>query len=138
MNEANQQRAYFTVAGEFDPEDVSRIVGVPPTRPWKKGEINPRTGLERKASRWSLDSRLSSSEPLEAHVRDVLQQPLANATVYAAVTENYGGVMQLVGYFYTSYPGFGLARTEINDLSKLGLQLDCDFYYLYSTEREES
>ena len=138
MNDANQQRAYFTVAGEFDPEDVSRIVGVPPSRSWKKGEINPKTGFERNASRWSLDSRLSSSEPLEAHVRDVLQQLLANAAGYTAVAESYGGVMQLVGYFYTSYPGFGLAKAEINDLSTLGLQLDCDFYYLYSTEREDS
>jgi hypothetical protein len=138
MNNANEQRAYFTVTGDFDPEEISLKVGASSSRSWKKGEINSRTGLERKASRWSLDSRVPTSEPLEAHVRDVLQQLLANRSEFAAVSESYGGVVQVVGYFYTSFSGFGLAKADIDVLSTLGLELDCDFYYLSSSGREDS
>ena len=132
----NEQYAYFSLAGEFDPDTVSSRVGVAPSRAWHKGEINPKTQLGRNASRWSLDSRLDHMRPLEEHVRDVLQQMSVNASTFVEVAQQFGGVLQLVGYFYASYPGFGLDRGTIQDLARFGLAIDCDFYFLYSEEHE--
>ena len=138
MNHSNEQRAYFTISGEFDPLDISRLVGILPSRSWRKGEINPRTGAEYNFSRWSLDSRLSLSASLEEHVRDVLQQLQDHAKAFAAVSNEHGGMLQLVGYFQGGYPGFGLNKADISALAALELELDFDFYDLSSPEPEDS
>jgi hypothetical protein len=49
-------------------------VGVTPTECWLKGDVNPRTPLERKFSRWSLYSRLERTRELEDHITDVIEQ----------------------------------------------------------------
>ena len=58
MTEPNQYYSYFTVAGDFDPAEITVLMGVVPTECWAKGDRNERTHLERKFSRWSLFSRL--------------------------------------------------------------------------------
>ncbi len=133
---SNEQYAYFSLVGEFDPEMVSLRVGLAPSRAWRKGEVNPKTQLERRTGRWCLDSRLDRIRPLEEHVRDVLQQMSANVPAFAEVAQQFGGVLQLVGYFYASYPGFGLDKGTVQNLASFGLEIDCDFYFLYSEEQE--
>jgi len=46
MTEPNEQYAYVTFAGDFDPDDISSRIGMAPTESWRKGDINPRTQLE--------------------------------------------------------------------------------------------
>ena len=133
---SNEQYAYLSLVGEFDPETVSSRVGLTPSRAWRKAEINPKTQLQRKASRWCLNSRVDRMRPLEEHVQDVLQQMSANVLAFVEVAQDFGGVLQLVGYFYASYPGFGLDKETIGDLARFGLEIDCDFYYLCSEEQE--
>lgn len=74
MSEPNEQYAYFTVTGEFGPKEITQRLAVVPTDSWKVGDFHPRTGLERKFSRWCLYSRLARSKELEEHIADVLAQ----------------------------------------------------------------
>jgi hypothetical protein len=138
MAEPNKYRAYFTVFGEFDPEDVTRDLGLQPTRSWRRGDVNGETGLERNHTRWSLESRLQDSEPLEFHVDDVLQQLQSAAGTVRKFAAEYNGTLQLVAYFYTAYPGLYMDIEQVKSLADLGLSFDCDFYYLYSDKREDS
>ena len=134
----NEQRAYFFFVGDFDPAEVSARIGIEPTRFWKKGDVNPKTQLERKHSRWIIDSRLSEQSSLEAHVDDVLEQLRSSAQQIRGERERTDGGFQLVGYFHTIYPGFGLDDHTTAELAAMKLGFDCDFYYLYSDEREDS
>ncbi len=138
MTKPNEQYAYFSVVGDFDPDEISKRVGISPSFSWKRGEVNVQTQLERKSNRWSLYSRLDKTEPLENHVRDVLEQLEANLPEFQKLTSDFEGTLQLVGYFYTTYPGFSLDRGAVRAAAVLGLELDCDFYYLYSDKRENS
>jgi hypothetical protein len=138
MTKDNEQYAYFSLAGDFDPSSITARIGIEPSESWMKGTRNERTHYERKFSRWSLDSRIARSEPLELHVRDVLSQTLPHAREIRELGEQYQAVMQLVGYFYNDYPGFGMDKAMISDLAQLNLGIDCDFYYLYSHAREDS
>ena len=138
MTESNEQYAYFTIAGDFDPADISREVGVAPTECWIKGSVNQRTQLERKFSRWSLCSRLEKTRELEAHIADVIEQLRVNKPRFIEVSSRHGGCMQLVAYFRTSYPGLHLDRRLIESLAEYALSVDFDFYYLYSDRREDS
>ncbi|MBS1141279.1 MAG: hypothetical protein H6R13_2732 [Proteobacteria bacterium] len=139
MSEPNESYAYFTVTGDdLDPSEITKIVGVAPTDSWKKGELNPHNGRERKFGRWSLYSRLARSEEFEAHVADVLAQLDQNPDGFRKVSERYEGCMQLVGYFHSYYPGLYSSRETVQGLAKYKLGVDHDFYYLYSHAREDT
>ena len=138
MAKDNEQYAYLTVVGDFDPATITAQLGLEPSKAWTKGERNERTHLERKSSRWSLNSRLERSSSLEDHLRDVLNQALPKADQIRKVGCEYQVGVQLVGYFYTDYPGFGIDREIISGLASLNASIDCDFYYLYSGISEDS
>ena len=138
MTKDNEQYAYFTITGDFDPTLITKRLGIEPSECWQKGSRNERTHFERKFSRWSLDSRLNKSATLEEHVRDVLDLTKEIAAEIRQVGEEFKCWVQLVGYFHNDYPGFGLDNDLIAGLALLNVGIDCDFYYLYSHEREDS
>lgn len=132
----NECYAYFSLAGSFEPADITRRAGVHPTRSCREGETIPHTQMPRKCSRWELHSRLDRSTNLEAHVSDVLAQLDANASSFEQLSSEFGGIMELVGYFYDGYPGLHFERYIIAGLAHYSLSVDCDFY-LRRTEKEE-
>jgi hypothetical protein len=138
MVEDNQQYAYFTITGSFDPIDITERIGIQPTECWKQGEICHRTHRGRKFSRWSLHSRLDRNNELEAQIRDVLAQLDTNATAFASVSQEFGGCMQLVAYLYRDYPGLHFERDITAGLARYSLSVDFDFYWLYSYDREST
>jgi hypothetical protein len=138
MTKDNEQYAYFTLTGDFDPKIITDRLGVEPSESWRKGDRNERTHYERKFSRWSLHSRLNHSAALEEHVRDVLDQTRDHAAAIREIGIQFSCWVQLVGYFHNDYPGFGLDSDLIAGLAGLNVGIDCDFYYLYSHEREDS
>jgi hypothetical protein len=138
MSEENKCYAYFTVVGDFDPNAITERVGLRPTDCWRKGDLNPRNGLERKFSRWSLRSRLETTKPLESHVTDVLDQLDANPLAFKDISAREGGGMQLVAYFHSGYPGVCFEKEVVQRLADYALSVDCDFYYLYSDAREDT
>ena len=138
MSKPNEQYAYFTVTGSFDPDEITRRLGTSPTDSWRKGDLHPRTSMERKFSRWCLYSRLPREEQLENHIIDVLAQLDLNAAAFASVSEEYGGRMQLVSYFHESYPGLYFEASLVSGLARYGLIVDFDFYHLWSDAREDT
>ncbi len=138
MVKENEQYAYFTIGGIFDPDMITNRVGVSPTEFWRQGDIHPMTRMERKLNRWSLFSRLDRSRDLEDHVRDVLDQLNTKQDLFQEISNEYGGRMQLVGYFHKQYPGMHFDKEMVRDLAKYSLEVDYDFYYLYSEQREDT
>ena len=136
MVEDNEQYAYFALEGNFDPAEITALVGGQPTECWRCGDICDRTSRERKASRWSLYSRLDRGQELEAHIRDVLAQLDTHAEAFAAVSREYGGWMQLVAYLHREYPGLHFERDITEGLARYSLAVDFDFYWLYSDRHE--
>ena len=137
MTEPNEQYAYFTLSGDFDPVEISKLVGVTPTECWLKGDVNPRTQHERKCSRWSLYSRLERNRSLEDHIADVIQQLRENRSGFVKISSEFGGIMQLVAYFKSGYPGLDFECELVKSLAEFSLSVDFDFYYLYSESRED-
>jgi hypothetical protein len=138
MVKENEQYAYFAVSNGFDPDEVTARVGVQPTKSWRQGDTCPHTQRERRFSRWSLYSQLDRSQALEAHIQDVLAQLAVNPEAFAAVSRQFGGVMQLVGYFHRDYPGLHFTPDITEGLAQFALAVDFDFYGLYSHRREDT
>jgi len=138
MTRDNELYAYFTIVGEFNPKNISARLGVDPTASWAKGDLHPLRGSERKFSRWSLYSRLERVCPFEEHIRDVIEQLRSNADGFRSVSQEFGGIMEVVGYFHSHYPGLNLQKGDIATLAEFNLSVDFDYYYIYSDRREDT
>jgi hypothetical protein len=119
--------AYFCVKGSFEPDDITRRGGIPPTYAVKKGAAG-RYIKEAKWSIWQLHSRSGAQESLELHVKDVLDQMDANKSAFEELIRDLGGTMQLVGYFCEREPGIHFEQEIVERIAKYALSIDCDFY----------
>jgi hypothetical protein len=138
MTKPNGYKAYFTLAGDFDPIEITKSIGIEPSETWRKGDRNEQTHFERRFSRWSLNSRLSETATLEDQIADVLEQLKPRAEAILGIQETLDGWLQLVGWFYRDYPGLHFSQELITGLAQLNLSVDFDFYYMYSDRREDS
>jgi hypothetical protein len=138
MTDLNEQCAYFTLVGDFDPADISLQAGMTPTECWIKGSRNERTHLERKFSRWSLFSRLNRTCDIEAHITDVIDQLTANRKGFIDLASKYGGTVQLVARLKSGYPGYHFNRELVESIAEFKLEVDFDLYWMYSDSREGS
>jgi len=59
---------------------------------------------------------------LEEHVVDVLTQLMKTENAFKQLSAELGGVMELVGYFHTYYPGLTLERDVIERLAGIRCQ----------------
>jgi hypothetical protein len=62
MQELDTWYAYFHVRGSFAPDDVTRRVGVAPTKTAREGDVIGTTSKNRPCSLWALHSRLGTKE----------------------------------------------------------------------------
>ena len=130
MTKENECYAYFYVAGSFRPAQITERVGVTPTKSCLEGDAIAGTQMVLKCSRWQLHSRLEKTATLEQHVSDVLAQLDTNREAFKLLSDELGGVMELVGYFNAYYPGLTFERDVVARLAQYSLSLDCDFYGL--------
>ncbi len=125
----NECYSYFTVTGVFDPAEITAKLVVVPTKTTVVGELIPNTQKKREFSRWSLHSRLDHSAAIESHVSDVLDQLEANKTGFKALSVEYKGVIELVGFFPEFCPGVFFERELVERLASYTLSVDVDFYF---------
>jgi hypothetical protein len=71
---------------------------------------------------------LNDTADLESHVADVLEQLDANRAVFIGLSREFGGTMELVGYFKEREPGVHFEREIVQRIAEYGLCIDCDFY----------
>lgn len=131
----NEQYAYFFLLGDFDPDEITRCLGLTPSEAWRKGGAGRyRKVLE--VSRWHLKSRLPTDCEIEDHVRDVLAQlddiPPATQPALHEMIADYQGQMQLVAYFRSHWPGLHFDKAISEGLGRYRLSVDFDFYHVYA------
>lgn len=124
------------------PEEVSAALGLSPSKSWRPGDPPDAHGIpgkERKESFWRIESRIARDARvgLEDHVKDVLAQLEPCFAAAASLSRQHRGLMELVGYFHEYYPGLGFDASTIQRLAALGVQVDCDFYYLAPEEEAQ-
>ena len=52
MTDQNNCYAYFCIRDSFDPEQITKRLGVEPTETFREGELIPKTSMTRKTSLW--------------------------------------------------------------------------------------
>jgi hypothetical protein len=82
--------------------------------------------------------QLPHSRPFEEHITDVLEQLRTNADGFRSISQEFGGLLEVVGYFYSEYPGLVLDRKQIAAMAEFNLEVGFDYYYMYSDRREDT
>ena len=133
-------RAYFALFGfHEDPEEISQIVGIAPSRTQRAGEpisiARDHPSLFRdaaplvKVNSWVLDSGLDPSADVASHVRALLDHLEPVRDVLARLAERYDAVFNCI---VESYGGDRPAICFDNDIVKAVGQynaaLDVDLY----------
>ena len=131
----NKGRVYFSLRGNFDPEEITRKVGIQPSEMWRAHEKDSLRKIPT-ASSWDY-----SSAPKEGEIVDVygLSQDLADSLVSKRdifkgiiLDEGITGVLQVVLHISMdesiSMPSIGFDRGVIDFVSYVGAFIDIDTY----------
>ena len=121
-----------------DPTVVTEIVGVQPTKAWSKGDPwGEGTSAWHTHSRWTLQSDLPLTDPIEKHIDRLLPMLEERADAVREVAEKFQATMTVAAYFYDSQPGFRLSHDQIRRISDLNLALDFDLYCLAGVDDDD-
>ncbi|MBI5773395.1 MAG: DUF4279 domain-containing protein [Verrucomicrobia bacterium] len=133
----NEAYAYLRIV-EFPctVAELTQRIGLQPTEAWHAGDAALLPRPPRKFNVWHLRSRLPTSEDVERHIIDVLDQVRGREAVLREVARDYGITMECVGHFHEYYPGFALDAETVRRLGECGASIDLDFYH-YFTEKQE-
>lgn len=124
-------RASLRVFGEsLDPDEVSALLGRPPTRQHRKGdEIEGKGGdAVEPTGAWILDSPLSEKIELEEHIEVMLSSLSNDMDEWSSLTDRFSASI-LCSLFLDQYnEGFELSPRITQALSERGLVAAFDIY----------
>lgn len=124
-------RASLRVFGDgLEPEEVSALLGRPPTRQHRKGD--PANGTSGDAveptGAWILDSPLPEKTELEEHIETLLASLSNDMDEWAQLTDRFSASI-LCSLFLDQYnEGFELSPRVSQSLSERGLVVAFDIY----------
>lgn len=123
-------RASLRVFGDvLEPEEVSALLGHPPTRSHRKGDkCGPAGASVEPTGAWILDSRISEKAEVEDHVESILALLTNDHDEWASLTERFSASI-LCGIFLDQYnEGFELSPRLCKALANRGLVIAFDIY----------
>ena len=118
--------AYFHLAGVFDPDDITRKVGVAPSETARADDSIDKIRRKRRNSLWTLGSRLQPSERLDLHVEDILNQLDTNRPAFEQLSRELGGIIAIGGLSRGYLPAVSLEPETVVKLAQYGLRLEID------------
>lgn len=123
-------RASLRVFGDvLEPEEVSALLGHPPTRSHRKGDkCGPNGASVEPTGAWILDSRISEKNEVEDHVESILALLTSDHDEWSSLTERFSASI-LCGIFLDQYnEGFELSPRLCKALANRGLVIAFDIY----------
>ena len=117
--------------GAFDPDELTRTIGIDPARAWAVGTVHHQAGLSQVApsrtSGWVVRSKEADSASLEDHVESVLDQLTpARERVRLAISQYRASLECSVAVGVGPGPLLILGAEQLARLAELGLRVGFD------------
>ncbi|WP_041234005.1 DUF4279 domain-containing protein [Cylindrospermum stagnale] len=124
--------AAFTLTGfDSEPDEITRILGILPTKTWKIGDVIEKSILLRQKNGWVLESQLEKSADLESHIKDVLARLKPSWEKLVEICPQYYAEISCVIYCYDAQgPVFHFKKEIIKSALELNAEIDVDYYCL--------
>ncbi|WP_334840512.1 DUF4279 domain-containing protein [Nostoc sp.] len=125
--------ASFTLTRfDSDPEEITTILGILPTKTWKIGDVIGKGILRRKQNGWILESQLEKTVDLESHIKDVLARLQPSWEKLVEICPQYYTEISGVIYCYDpKSPAIHFNNEIIKSAFELNTEIDVDYYFLY-------
>jgi hypothetical protein len=123
-------RASLRVLGDtLEPEEVSALLGRPPTRQRRKGDkIEGRNEATAPTGAWILDSNLSERVELEEHVEVLLGSLSNDMDEWSSLTDRFSASMHCSLFLDQYNEGFELSPRVTRALADRGIVIAFDIY----------
>ena len=131
----NEGRVYFCLKGDFDPTDVTALIGIAPTSAWARGAIDPVRDLPR-CSLWDFSSETIVDEIVDVYDMSeavVIQLEPAAERIREAITQfKLSAVLEVVLKISMdqtlSTPAIGFSQRVVRFVASVGASIDIDTY----------
>ena len=123
-------RASLRVLGDgLEPDEVSALLGRPPTRQHRKGDkLEGRPDAVEPTGAWILDSALTEHVELEEHIEVLLGSLSNDMDEWSQLTGQYSASIQCSLFLDQYNEGFELSPRIAQALSERGLVIAFDIY----------
>jgi hypothetical protein len=121
-------RVEFKIFGNTPPQEITDIIGITPTRTWRKGESNQGLKLLYKENGWGLSSGVQNNPDIEVHLKALLERLLPKAEVIKSLCKqnDLGSEFSCYIDIVDETPIFNLDAPTIAGISSLNSTLDID------------
>ncbi len=124
---------------DVDPDEVTALLGCPPTTAWRKGDPWSARHPERQRAHgaWILETTLDRDVEVEVHIAHLLDQVSIDPAVWCQINARFFSRI-FCGIFMERWnEGFGLTPPVLARISTCGLHLDFDIYRPSEDEEPE-
>jgi hypothetical protein len=129
---------YILTSFLVNPEEITKILGIQPTKSWRKGELIPKTSLPHKTNGWLIESGLGKNAELENHLeslKHILNPAIDKIEQLPKETE--AEISCVVNIYHSrsieeehNTPALHLDLKHIQLLNQLKAEIDYDLYVL--------
>ncbi|HBB34111.1 MAG TPA: hypothetical protein DDZ80_31015 [Cyanobacteria bacterium UBA8803] len=122
----------FRLAGiDFNPEEITALVGIIPSKTWKIGDlIDPRSSIRRKCNGWSLESKLDKSTNLDEQIKSVFEQLQPGWQSLVEICARHDALIDCAIYVYKQVPAIHFDKDIVRKATELNAEIDVDLYFL--------
>lgn len=116
---------------DFDPDAISKSIGVKPSYLIRKGDIikRPRRKIVCDYNFWEYSSENDSQSPIEDHMNSILKILRDHQDYFYEINNKAELELGIVSNIQDDVNiGFHLDAQVIQLLGKLGIEIDCDLY----------
>jgi hypothetical protein len=127
---ARSVAALRIIGDDLVPEEVSSLLGAPPTRAERKGEAIPTKTGERiaKTGGWRLEAMATEPENLDAQVSELLSLLTSDLEVWHTLRERYRLDLFCGWFMNESNEGVSISPSTLLALGQRGIELGLDIY----------
>jgi hypothetical protein len=112
---------------DLDPNELTRIMGAPPTSARRKGDLS-RSGHPARVGNWIMRSATSRSTPIERQIEDILSRVTTDPAVWTRLRERFRIQIRCGLHLDAWNRGDGLSAAIMHELGKQGISLGLDIY----------
>lgn len=121
---------YFTIYGDnFDPDEISKVLSIKPTKIWRKGDQRSNTKLLFPDNGWSISTKSSKSYSVLKEIKKLLKKIDGKTEVIKNTITKYQLESELSVVIYldkATTPEISFDNYIISQLSMLGSSIDID------------
>ncbi|HET6614709.1 MAG TPA: DUF4279 domain-containing protein [Dehalococcoidia bacterium] len=130
-------RVFLDVSGyEGEADEISKLVGLRPTRIRKRGERILESVMSQKRNRWILDGEPTSNPDLGAAVKALMRQVAPFASRFSSLPTNVDVQLYCVIHDVDRSVTLSIDPESVQLAASIGARLSIDYYNVSSVEPE--